>query len=93
LFSRYRSILEPQNMKSVKKISACLALSAIIEKSRATVRLSASGKQVSIKLVSGRQFLPSVLLASALKNFEDAFNVSVACQVASGRQQEARVIV
>ena len=98
LFSRYRSILEPQNMKSVKKISACLALSAIIEKSRATVRLSASGgngKQVSIKLVSGRQFLPSVLLASALKNFEDAFNVSVACQVATGgRQQEAtRVIV
>ena len=93
LFSRYRSILEPQNMKSVKKISACLALSAIIEKSRATVRLSANGKQVSIKLVQGRQFLPSALLASALKNFEDAFNVSVACQVATGKQQEARVIV
>jgi exopolyphosphatase/guanosine-5'-triphosphate,3'-diphosphate pyrophosphatase len=102
LFSRYRSILEPQNMKSVKKISACLALSAIIERSKATVRLSASssgggnGRQVSIKLDPGRQFLPSVLLASALKNFEDAFNVSVACQVATSgsRQQEAtRVIV
>lgn len=91
LFSRYRSILEPQNIKSVKKIAACLALSAIIEKSKVTVRLSAAGKHVSIKLIPGRQFLPSVLLASALKNFEEAFNVSVACQIAAGGQ-EVRVI-
>ena len=105
LFSRYRSILEPQNMKSVKKISACLALSAILEKSKAAARLSivtSSGKQqqtttvVNIKLVPGRQFLPFALLASALKNFEGAFNVSVACQVVAAtgsKQHEATRVI
>jgi exopolyphosphatase/guanosine-5'-triphosphate,3'-diphosphate pyrophosphatase len=106
LFSRYRStILEPQNMKSVKKIAACLALSAIIEKSKPAARVSVSGgnssnKQVNIKLTpGGRQFLPSVLLAGALKNFEEAFNVSVSCQIvvaaagSGGGRQEVRVII
>ena len=96
-FTRYRSILEQQNMKSIKKISACLALSAILERSRATARLSIDGRRVGIKLVAGRQFLPATMLAKALKNFEEAFNVSVSCQVAANgsarRQEDVKVIV
>jgi exopolyphosphatase/guanosine-5'-triphosphate,3'-diphosphate pyrophosphatase len=95
-FSRYRSILELQNMKSIKKISACLALSAILERSRAVAKLSIDDRRVAIRLVPGRQFLPAMLLAKALKNFEEAFNVSVACQVTangSGRQEDVKVIV
>ena len=79
-FARYRSILEPQNMKSVKKVSALLGLSAILEKSKTTARVSIDGERVTIKLAPARQ-LPPALLANALGNFEKAFGVSVACQV------------
>lgn len=93
LFSRYRSILEPQNMKSIRKISACLALSEILERSKAAARVSVSGgngkdkdkgggRSVAIKLLPpAGQFVPAVLLANALKNFEEAFNVSASLQM------------
>src|SRR5437867_4447965 len=40
LFSRYRSILEPQNKRSIEKISTCLVLSEILERAKANARLS-----------------------------------------------------
>ncbi len=111
LFSRYRSILEPQNMKSIKKISACLTISEIMEKCGMAARVSVNGSgkkaaaavRLSLSMSPGR-FLPAALLSSALKNFEDAFNVSAACQVVSsspppaaaansGRREDVRVIV
>jgi exopolyphosphatase/guanosine-5'-triphosphate,3'-diphosphate pyrophosphatase len=90
LFSRYRSILEPQNMKSTRKISACLTISEILERAKAVARVSVLGKEkekersVSIRLSPpAGQFVPSVLLANALKNFEEAFSVSATCQIVS----------
>jgi hypothetical protein len=78
LFSRYRAILQPQNKDSVEKISACLILSTILERCRANTRLSFRGKKVMMKIMPpARQFLPSMLLASAVKNFEQAFDLSV----------------
>lgn len=90
-FARYKEILEPQNMKSVKKVSALLGLSAILEKSKTAMRVSIEGRHVSMKLTPARQ-LPAVLLASVLGNFEKAFDVSVTCQVA-GKGQDIKVIV
>jgi exopolyphosphatase / guanosine-5'-triphosphate,3'-diphosphate pyrophosphatase len=82
LFSRYRSILEPQNKRSIEKISACLVLSAILERAKANARLFIKGKKVDIKIMpQPRQFVPSTLLENAIKNFERAFNVSVKCSV------------
>ncbi len=82
LFSRYRSILEPQNKKSIEKISACLALSAILERSRANAKLSIRGKKADIKIMpQPRQFVPATLLENAVRNFEQAFDVSVNCTV------------
>jgi exopolyphosphatase/guanosine-5'-triphosphate,3'-diphosphate pyrophosphatase len=78
LFSRYRSILEPQNKKSIEKISACLAVSAILERARANAKLSVRGKKVEMKIMpQPRQFVPATLLENAVKNFEQAFDVSV----------------
>jgi len=80
LFSRYRSILEPQNKKSIEKISACLALSVILERARANAKLSIRGKKVDIKIMpQPRQFVPATLLENAVRNFEQAFDVSVNC--------------
>lgn len=78
LFSRYRSIMEPQNKKSIEKISACLALSEILERSNANAKLSIKGRKMDIKIMPPpRQFVPATLLESAIKNFERAFDVSV----------------
>ncbi|HXV46071.1 MAG TPA: hypothetical protein VD736_05305 [Nitrososphaera sp.] len=82
LFSRYRSILEPQNKRSIEKISACLVLSAILERAKANAKLSIKGKKVDIKIMpQPRQFVPATLLENAIKNFEQAFDVSVSCTV------------
>jgi len=82
LFSRYRSILEPQNRRSIERISACLVLSAILERAKANAKLSIKGRKVDIKIMpQPRQFVPATLLENAVKNFERAFDVSVKCSV------------
>ncbi len=93
LFSRYRPILEPQNKKSVEKIAACLALSPILERGRMNVRLSARESKVDMKITpsSLRQFVPSILLAEALKRFEEAFDISLSCSVAT--EKETKLLV
>jgi exopolyphosphatase/guanosine-5'-triphosphate,3'-diphosphate pyrophosphatase len=95
LFSRYRSILEPQNMRSIERISACIVLSTILERSKAIARLSISGKKVAIRILQGKQPVPAMLVADALRNFERAFNVTVTCQVNNtmkGQPASVRVI-
>ncbi|MEM2139569.1 hypothetical protein [Nitrososphaera sp.] len=95
LFARYRSILEPQNMRSIEKISACIVLSTILERSKAMARLSISGKKVGIRILQGKQPVPAMLVADALRNFERAFNVAVSCQVNNapkGQPASVRVI-
>ena len=80
LFSRYKSILEPQNRKSIEKIAACLVISNILENARATAKVSTGSSpkdgKVEIRVVpSGKQFLPDILLANAVRNFGEAFGV------------------
>ncbi len=96
LFSRYRSILEPQNMHSIEKVSACIILSRILERSKAVARLSISGRKVAIKILAGKQSVPRMFVADTLKDFERAFNVTVSCQVNNspkGQAASAKVII
>lgn len=89
LISRYRSILDPRNKDSIEKISACLGLSTILERSRINVRLTARGSKMDMRLVpiSTRQFVPSTLLAEAVKKFEHAFDISIICSVVSENEK------
>lgn len=92
LFSRYKSILEPQNKRSVEKISACLVLSEILERAKANVRMSLNGNNNKIDMkiiVLPRQFVPTVLLENAVKNFERAFDVSVNYSIELARRRQA----
>ena len=74
----------------MEKISACLALSAILERTRLNVRLSVKGKKVDIRIApSARQLIPLTLLAEALKKFEQAFGVSVSYSIAYEKQLAA----
>ncbi len=82
LFFRYRSILEPQNRKSIEKISACLVLSTLIERAKARAKLSIKGKKLDLRILPPpRQLVPATLLKNAIENFERAFDVSVKCVV------------
>jgi exopolyphosphatase / guanosine-5'-triphosphate,3'-diphosphate pyrophosphatase len=84
LFSRYKSILESQNKISIEKISACLVLSSILERAKIEVKLSIRGKKADIKIMpSAKQFVPTTLLAVAVKKFERAFGISVSCYIVS----------
>jgi exopolyphosphatase/guanosine-5'-triphosphate,3'-diphosphate pyrophosphatase len=84
LFSRYKSMLESQNKASIGKISACLALSSILEKAKIEIKLSIKGKKADIKIIpSSRQLVPATLLAEALKKFERAFGISVSGYIVS----------
>ncbi|HEY1248885.1 MAG TPA: Ppx/GppA phosphatase family protein [Nitrososphaera sp.] len=78
LFSRYSTILKPQNKESIEKISACLMLSSILERAKIEVKLSIIGKKADIKIMpAAKQFVPKTLLTEALKKFEQAFGISV----------------
>lgn len=87
LFSRYSTILEPRNKESIEKISACLMLSSILERTKMEVKLSINGKKADIKIIpSTKQFVPTTLLAEALKKFERAFGISVNCHIVSEKR-------
>jgi exopolyphosphatase/guanosine-5'-triphosphate,3'-diphosphate pyrophosphatase len=82
LFSRYRSILEPQNRKSIEKISDCLVLSNILENSNASAKVTVRSDKVDIKIIpSPRQFVPDILLSNAVKNFGEAFELKAASSI------------
>lgn len=91
LLSRYKSILEPQNRRSIQKISACIVMSGILEKGRISVKLGVKGDRIDMRLTpqSARQFLPGTLLAEAVKKFEQAFNVSVNCSSVADKEKIA----
>jgi exopolyphosphatase/guanosine-5'-triphosphate,3'-diphosphate pyrophosphatase len=87
LFSRYTSILEPQNKQSIEKISACLVLSGILEKAKASTKLTIRGRNTEMKIfVLPRQFIPLILLKNAIKSFERAFDVSIVRSIESANQ-------
>ncbi len=92
LFARYGSILEPQNMRSIEKLSACIVIAEMLERTRATARLYIAGRKVSMRILQGKQAVPATLLANALKNFERAFRVSASCQIVNGTKKEIKVI-
>jgi exopolyphosphatase / guanosine-5'-triphosphate,3'-diphosphate pyrophosphatase len=79
LFTRYRSILQPQNRKSIEKIAACINLSKILEKNKSKLKLiSLNATKIVMMITPGKKnLLPIILLENMLKNFEIAFGVTI----------------
>jgi exopolyphosphatase/guanosine-5'-triphosphate,3'-diphosphate pyrophosphatase len=80
LFARYRSIMQPQNRKSVEKIAACLSLSEILERTKLKVRyVKCSQKEIILTFIQSKynNALPIILIEGALKNFKEAFDIPV----------------
>jgi exopolyphosphatase/guanosine-5'-triphosphate,3'-diphosphate pyrophosphatase len=76
LFSRYRSMMQSQNRKSIKKISACIIISNILERIKANAKLRIHNHNklmLKISLEKNRTEFPRLLVENALKNFGTAF--------------------
>jgi exopolyphosphatase/guanosine-5'-triphosphate,3'-diphosphate pyrophosphatase len=83
LFSRYRSLMQPQNRKSIEKIAACLALSEILEKTELKVRfIKYNQNEIIFTFIRvNNNALPISLIESALKNFKEAFDIPVSYSI------------
>ena len=91
LYSRYKPMLESQNRESIGKISACIVLSSILERSKLEVQISIRGKKADIKMLpSTKQFVPATLLVEALKRFQQAFGISLSYHVAPEKRTALR---
>jgi exopolyphosphatase/guanosine-5'-triphosphate,3'-diphosphate pyrophosphatase len=79
LFTRYRSMMQPQNRKSIEKIAACLSLSEILERTKSKVRfVKCSQKEIVLTFIRGKNnALPVILIESALESFKEAFDIPV----------------
>jgi exopolyphosphatase/guanosine-5'-triphosphate,3'-diphosphate pyrophosphatase len=79
LFKRYDSILRSQNKRSIEKISACIVILAILERTKCHVNLTFYNEKkivVAVVLDDNIKF-PEMLFRNALKKFETTFNVVV----------------
>jgi exopolyphosphatase / guanosine-5'-triphosphate,3'-diphosphate pyrophosphatase len=78
LFSRYRTMMQSQNRKSIKKISACIIISNILERIKAKAKLRRHNDNklmLKILLEKNRTEFPRILVESALKSFGAAFEI------------------
>jgi exopolyphosphatase/guanosine-5'-triphosphate,3'-diphosphate pyrophosphatase len=84
LFARYRSIMQPQNKKSVQKIAALLSISEILEKAKMKVRfIKCSQRKILLTLVPSKNILAIKLIENALKMLQEAFGIIVSCSTFS----------
>jgi hypothetical protein len=85
-------------MKVIQKISACIVLSDILEKTKAMAHVSIiSSKEIHFTIFTNRRAVPEMLFASTLKNFERAFGVLTSYKIVStgrsGRSSRRRSAV
>jgi exopolyphosphatase/guanosine-5'-triphosphate,3'-diphosphate pyrophosphatase len=80
LFKRYDPILRSQNKRSIEKISACIVILAILERTKCHINLTFYNEKkvvVAVVLDDDNIKFPEMLFRNALKKFETAFNVIV----------------
>lgn len=79
LFTKFNSILQPQNKKSIEKISACLSISLILERCKTKVRFNKYNRKeivMSFKTENNNS-LPLTLLDEVVNNLQKALNISI----------------
>jgi len=86
LFYRYKSILQQQSEKSIKKISACIILSNILEITNCKVRVSVSNKKKIVMSILCTKYntFPKILFNDVIKRFENAFDISINYELKTG---------
>jgi exopolyphosphatase/guanosine-5'-triphosphate,3'-diphosphate pyrophosphatase len=77
-FRQYRSIMHPQNKKSIQKIAALLSLVEILERAKIRVRpIKVNHKEVLLTIIPSKNTLPVKLIETAIKAIQEAFGIKV----------------
>ena len=84
LYSKYRSILKPQNQKSIQKIGILLKLNDLIVKSRSRIKLRESKNNVIIIDVSSSiRSYPVILFQNIIQRVSEVFGMAIECYLPS----------
>jgi exopolyphosphatase/guanosine-5'-triphosphate,3'-diphosphate pyrophosphatase len=85
LFTRYLSIMQPEDKKSIQKIAAVLSISEILEKVKMKVRfINGNPKEIRLTLLPLKNTTPIKLIENVLKMLQEAFDISVSYSTFSG---------
>lgn len=80
LCSKYRSILKPQNQKSIQKIGILLKLNDLIVKSRSRVKLRESKNNgIIIDISSSTRSYPMILFQHIIQRVSEVFDIMIEC--------------
>ena len=81
LFKKYSAILHSQNKRSIEKISACIVMLDILERTKFHVKLTFyNEKKIVLAIIideDDNSKFPEMLFSNAIGKFETAFNVIV----------------
>ena len=77
LFSRYKTILSPQDKVSMKKISVLVTLRKILERTKSKVELKLHGQKIVEFVITPSRSTQTLLLKDTLRKFEAIFDVKV----------------
>jgi exopolyphosphatase/guanosine-5'-triphosphate,3'-diphosphate pyrophosphatase len=84
LFTKYRSIIQSQDKKSIQKIAVLLSISEILEKVKMKVRfIKGSQREIFLTLLPSKNILPIRLIENALKMLQEAFGIIVSYSIFS----------
>jgi exopolyphosphatase / guanosine-5'-triphosphate,3'-diphosphate pyrophosphatase len=77
-FRQYRSIMHPQNKKSIQKIAALLSLVEILERAKIRVKpIKVNHKEILLTMIPSKNTLPVKLIETAMKAIQEAFGIKV----------------
>jgi len=80
LYSKYRSILKPQNQKSIQKIGILLKLNDLIVKSRSRIKLRESKNDgIVIDISSAIRSYPAILFQNIIQRVSEVFGIMIEC--------------
>ena len=93
-FRRYRSIMHPQNKKSIQKIAALLSLAEILERAKIRTRATkGSHKEILLTMIPSKNILPVKTIEIAIKLIQEAFDMRVNYSVSATPKTLARKAV
>jgi exopolyphosphatase / guanosine-5'-triphosphate,3'-diphosphate pyrophosphatase len=84
LYSKYRSILKPQNQKSIQKIGILLKLNDLIVKSRSRIKLrETKNNGIIIDVSSSIRSYPVILFQNIIQRVSEVFGIAIECYLPS----------
>ena len=87
LFTKYSSILQPQDKKSIQKIAALLSLAEILEQAKIRANFQhCTQRDFVLTLMPSKNILPIRLIETYLKKLQDAFELTISGHYISSTQ-------